>query len=97
MTKCEWKPGGSVVEIRSVPSLWRMAICAICGGERGPCNRVDWIVRLFPRRQMAAGVSAICRRNLQIVVIVNVARAARNVCVAICKQEAGRRVIKLRV
>ena len=44
---------------------------------------------------MAAGIAAVGRSNLQIVIVVEVAISAWNVCVAVHQQEASSRMIKL--
>ena len=54
------------------------------------------IIGLLPRRKMALRVAAIRRDNLQIVVVVDVARCARNVGVAVRQREAGRTVVECR-
>ena len=49
---------------------------------------------LLPGCQMALRIAAIGGRDGQIVVAVDVARGARNVGVAVCKEEARRAVIE---
>lgn len=74
---------GAVIEIGRVPSLGRMAVRAICQGKRGTGGCVHRIVRLLPRSEVASRISAVIRRNLQIVIVVDMARRARNICVAV--------------
>jgi len=53
------------------------------------------IVGLLPGREVAAGGSAGRGRNLQVVVIVDVAGRAKHVGVPSSQQESGRTVIEL--
>ena len=52
------------------------------------------IVGFLPSGKVALGVAAIRGRNLQIVIVVDVAGGAWNVGVAIGQQESGRAVIE---
>ena len=54
------------------------------------------VVRIIPVRQVAAGGAAGARRNLQIIVVVDVARSAGHIRVALREQEPCRAVIKRR-
>ena len=53
------------------------------------------VVGLLPGGEVAAGIPASCRRNLQVVVIVDVAGRARHIGVTSGKQESGRAVVEL--
>jgi hypothetical protein len=55
---------------------------------------VNGIIRLLPRRQVASGRAASRRGNLQIVIVVDVARGAGHVGVAIGQQKPRRAVIE---
>ena len=54
------------------------------------------IVGLLPRRQVALRVAAIVRPNLQIVVVVDVARGARHIGMPVRQQKPRRAVIEFR-
>ena len=71
-----------------------MAIRAVRCSERWPRTGVHGIVRLLPGRQVASRVTAIRRRNLQIVIVINVARRAGYVRMPVGQQESRRAVIK---
>ena len=88
VTKCQRESRGCVIEIRDIPPFWGVAIRAIRCGKRGSCRGVDGIIRLLPGRQMATGISAIRRRNLQVVVIVDVALRARNIGMPVRQQKS---------
>ena len=74
------KAGNAVVEACLVgPGDRVVAIGAVRDGERWPRTGVHRIVGLLPGAQVAAGVTAIRRSNLQIVIVVDVAlRACRH-------------------
>ena len=71
-----------MIKIRRVPACGRVAIRAIRNSKCRTRGRVDRIVGLLPSGKMAAGVAAIRRSDLQIVVIVDVAGRARHIGVA---------------
>jgi hypothetical protein len=77
------EPGGAVVKDRVVPTGGVVALRAVCGGKGGAGLRMHWIVGALPGAQVAAGVAAIGGSNLQVVVIVDVARGAGYVSVAV--------------
>ena len=52
------------------------------------------VVGLLPGGEMAPGIAAVCGRDLQVVIVVDVARRARNVGVAVGEQETGGAVIE---
>jgi len=85
-----------VVEISRVPALGRMATRAIRDGEDRPRGRVHWVVGLLPGRQMALRVSAVRRRDLQIVVVVDVAGCASHVGMAVGQRKSRGIVIEFR-
>ena len=91
------EPGGAVVECGGGPRSRRVALRAIRCGKRWSRLRVWWIVGLLPGAQVAAGVTAIVRRNLQIVVVVDVAAGARNIGMASSKRKTGGRMVELGV
>ena len=64
--------GHAMVKGSIVPADRRMAIRAICNGKCRAGTGVDRIVGLLPSGEVAAGVPAIGRRNLQVVVVVEV-------------------------
>jgi hypothetical protein len=55
---------------------------------------VNGIVRLLPRRQVASGRAASRRRNLQIVIVIDVARGAGHVGMPVRQRKSCRAVIK---
>lgn len=73
-----------------------MTVVAECGGERRPCLWVRRIIGLLPSREVAPGVPALGRTNLQIVVVVDVAGNAGHVGVTICERKARCAVIEFR-
>lgn len=84
----------AVVEYRGGPGHGVVAGRALGGRERSSSRRVDWIVRLLPRGQMALRITAIGRRNRQRVVVVDVALRALQIGVTVREQESGRGVIE---
>jgi len=69
--------GDAVIEAGLVrPGDRVVATGAVADGKRGASAGVNRIVRLLPSREVAAGVAAVRRRNLQVVVIVDVALSA---------------------
>ena len=86
--------GNAVIEGSGVPALSGVAVGAIRGSEGSSGSGVDRRGGLLPGGEMAAGISAIRGSNLQIVIIVDVARSAGNVGVSIGEKESGGAVIK---
>lgn len=86
---------GRVIEDRGIPALRRVAARAIGKRERGTGRRVRRIRRLLPGCQVAARIAAIGWRDLQIIVVVDMAVRARHVRVAVNQEESRSRVIKL--
>jgi len=74
---------GAVIESGSRPRDRVVAAGTIGNGEGRPGFGVRGVVRLLPSAEVAAGVAAIGGRDLQVVVIVDVARSARKVGVSI--------------
>ena len=89
--------GNAMIEGGGVPTFRRMAIRTICQPKRRTRCRVNGIVGLLPGVQVAARSSTSCRRNLQTVIVVNVARSARHVCVSERQRKSKRCVIELAV
>jgi len=87
----------AVIERRGIPAFGRVAVRAVCRGERGTRGRVHGSVRLLPGRQVALRISAVRRRNLQCVIVVDVAGGTRNVGVSIREQESRGAVIEFSV
>ena len=85
----------AVIKRRSVPTLGGVAVGTICGREGGPSRGVHGIIRLLPGGQVAAGVAAIRGRNLQVVVVVDMAGGTGNIGVAEGQRESGSIVIKI--
>jgi hypothetical protein len=93
---CQGEACYAVVERSRVPAFGRMAIRAVRGRKSRTRRRVYWSCRLLPFRQMASGVSAVRRRDGQIVVVVDVAGSAGHIRVAIRQQESRGGVIEIR-
>lgn len=89
--------GKAVIKIRRVPTLRRVAVGTVGQGENRARSRVNGVSRLLPGGEVTAGIAAVCRCDLQIVVVVDVAIGAGNVCVTVDQQKACRRVIEFRV
>ena len=87
-----------MVERRDGPAYRRLvASVAFSRRKGGTCRRVHRIIGLLPGRQMASGISAIGRSGRQIVIVVDVARGAGHIRMAIGQQESGRAVVELGV
>ena len=86
--------GDRVIKRSGVPTLGGVAIGAIGGSKAGTRGGVNRIGSLLPLGKVAAGVAAIRRSNLQIVIVVEVAGSAGNVGVSVGKKKAGRAVIE---
>lgn len=75
--------------------------CVTCGAvrkrKRWSGRRMDRIVRLLPGAQVAPRISAIGRRNRQIVVVVQMAGSAWHVGMAVGQQKTRRAVVEIRV
>ena len=89
--------GYAVIERCRVPARRRMTIRTIRRRKRRTRGRVDRIVRALPRRQVALRISAIRRRNLQCVIIVDVAGRTSHIRMPIGQQESRRTVIEFPV
>ena len=87
MAKRERKSRKAVIEIRCVPSLWRMARGAVRSGKDGAGRGMRRVVRFLPCRKVAPGIAAVRRSDLQVVVVVDVAVGTRNVRVPVGEQE----------
>jgi len=93
---CQQKSSRCVIEVRRVPAFGRMAVGAIRQSKCRACRGMRWIVRLLPGRQVAAGISAIRRRNLEVVVVVGVAGGTSNIGVPESQRKSRSVMIKLR-
>jgi hypothetical protein len=89
--------GGRVIEIRTAPAHGGMAIRAVIQGECRTGRNVRGIRGCLPCGHVAAHGTASIRSNLQIVVVVDVARSARNAGVSVAEQEPGGAVIEFGV
>ncbi len=74
-----------------------MAVRAVGSRECGSRRRVHGIVRLLPSRQVALGVSAVRRSNVQRIVAVDMALATLHRRVLVRQREARRTVIEFSV
>lgn len=90
------EPRRGVIEISRVPALGRMAARAIRDGEDRPRGRVHRVVGLLPSRQVALRIPTIRRRDLQIVVVVDMAGGTSHVGMAIRQRESRGIVIEFR-
>ena len=57
------KAGAGVIEIRTIPTCRSVTICAITNGKGRARGRVRRIVSGLPSIEMAAGISAVRRRD----------------------------------
>jgi hypothetical protein len=89
--------GGRVIEIRTAPAHGGVAIRAVVQGERRSGRNVRRVSGRLPSGHVAAHGTAGIRSNLQIVVVVDVARSARNASVSVGEQEPGGAVIEFSV
>ena len=88
------EPGGAVVE-RDIRPGRRIVAGGTERCRKGRSGlRMRWIICLLPGGQVATGVAAIVRPNLQVVIIVDVAGSTGHVGVAVGQQESSRAVIK---
>ncbi len=85
----------TVIKGSSVPASRVVAHRTVRRCESRTCCGVHRIVRLLPLRQMASGVAAICGRDLQAVIVVDVACGAGHVSMSICEQESGGSVVEI--
>jgi hypothetical protein len=88
------KSGDAVIERRSSPTGCRVAGRTVCRGKGRTCSGMHGIIRILPIGQMALRVSAIGRRDRQIVVVIDVAQIAGHVGVPVGQREPGRSVIE---
>ena len=91
------EPVYSVIKRRAVPAHRRVAVRAIRRCERRAGSRVHRVVGLLPIGQVAAGVPAGVRSDLQIVVVVDVTRGAGHIRMAVCQEEPRDAVIERHV
>lgn len=84
-----------MIERRAIPTLSRMTIRAVCHCECSSGRRVHGRCSLLPRSQVAARVAAVRGRNLQAVVVIDVALRAGNICVPVRQRKSCGVVIKL--
>jgi len=73
----QWPPRDRMIEGIVGPGDGVVASRTICCREGSSCRRVYWIVGGLPGAQVTAGVAAIGRLDLQIVVVVDVALRTR--------------------
>ena len=93
---CQGKAGYAVVEGSRIPALGGVAVGAVGGGECRAGRRVHRIIGLLPVRQVATGVPAIRRRDLQIIVVVHMAGEAGHIGVAVRQRKTRGSVIEIR-
>jgi len=97
VSRGEQETRGAVIECRRGPADCRMAGRAIRHCECGSCGRMRGIRCRLPSRQMAARVSAIGRGDRQIVIVIDMAKRAGDVGVAVGQQKSGGAVIEFRI
>jgi len=83
MTANQCEAGHAVVEGSRIPALCSVAIRAVPRRESRARRGVHGIIRLLPLRKVTTGIPAIGRSNLQGVIVVDVARSAGNIGVAV--------------
>jgi len=86
-----------VIEGSGVPTRGGVAVRAICHRESRASRRVDGVIRLLPRGQVAARIATIGRRNLQSIIAVDMALAALNRRVFVGERETCRAVVEFSV
>ena len=99
MQPCERKSGGAVVKRRRRKGNRRVARAAICHGKcwsrRGVLrSRGSLPAAAIIGVQMAAGISAVGRRDAQRIIVVEVASGAGHAGMRVGQGESGRAVIK---
>ena len=90
------KAGGAVIKGDIGPRRGVVAVGTVGSGKAWTGLGVRRIVGLLPSREMATGIAAIGGSDRQVVVIVDMARSARKVGVAVGQQKAGGAVIEFR-
>jgi len=97
----ECEPRRGMIEARNIgPGDGVMTRRTVCRGEGRPRRRVSRIVGLLPRRKMAAGIGTIGGRDIQRVVVVDVALravgnfAGRSKLVRVGEGESGGGVVE---
>jgi hypothetical protein len=85
---------GAVIEGDIGPCGSVVALRAVCRRESRTCLRVRRVICLLPSRQVAAGVAAIGWRDLEIVIIVDMAGGASQISVPVGQQEPRGAVIE---
>ena len=86
-----------VIEISGIPTLGGVAIRAIGRGKDRARRGVRGVIGPLPGGKVAAGVAAIGWSDLEVVVVIDVARRAGNIGVAVGQREAGAVVIEFGV
>src|SRR3984893_13181920 len=89
--------GDAVIERSRAPSHGGVALGAVGGRKSGAGGGGHGSGGLLPLGEMAAGVAAIGRLDLQVVIVVDVAGSAGNVGVPVCQKKAGGAVIEFAV
>jgi hypothetical protein len=97
MPVCQQESSRAVVENSGRPTDGCVARRAVRKCKRSPSRGMYGICGLLLGRQVAAGISAIGRRDGQVIVIIYVTESAGDIRVAIGQCESGRAVVKLRV
>jgi hypothetical protein len=80
---CECESRHTVVEGSGIPPFGSMAIGAVSDGKPRAGRRVGRVIGLLPGRQMALRVSAVRRRNRQVVVVVDMTGCAGDIGVPV--------------
>jgi hypothetical protein len=81
--------GDAVVECRGSPRDGVVTTRAICRGERSTRLRMRRSVGLLPSGEVAAGVSAVSRSDLQTVVVIDMAGGAGDRGVSVGEGKSG--------
>jgi len=90
----ESEAGGAVIEGSRVPTCRGMASGTVGCSEGSTGGGMDRIVGLLPSSEMAARVAAIRGSDGEVVIVVDVAGGARNVCVTLRQEETGSAVVE---
>jgi len=94
---CQRETRERVVEVRRIPTFGGVAVGAISRREDGAGCGVNRVVGLLPGREVATGIAAVGRSNLQVVIVVDVAGGAGNASMTIRQRKTGGAVVELRI
>lgn len=91
------EPGDAVIEGSGVPTLGGVAGGTVGSGKGSAGSGVRRIIRLLPGGEVATGIAAIGRSNLQVVVAIDVAGRAEHVGMPIGERKSGGTVVEFAI